>query len=290
MQNILFDKMIGSIYGDPVKCELEYRRVYKYLSRYVKPLIISEPFYKVNPDVKENKTIWILWYQGMEKAPRLVRQCYKSVLRNKPDDFEVVLLTENNISDYICLPTFILDKVSRGIISKTHLSDLIRLELLCEYGGCWIDATVYCSEEIPEYMLSGDMFFLKESLHNVSVSKISNWWIFSKKRLGLICHMRNLLYDYWKKESKVRNYYLFHIAFSRLIDSDPYYQECFEDVPYFNNSNSHVLWGKMSATYEVNKWNIIKSASSVHKLSNKRKFIQGDIYNFYMAFIEDKLI
>ena len=35
--------------------------------------------------------------------------------------------------------------IDSGQITKTHLSDLLRLELLIRYGGTWIDATVFCT-------------------------------------------------------------------------------------------------------------------------------------------------
>lgn len=290
MQNIVLSKLVGNLYGEPIKSELEYRNVYNYLDKYIKHISGSEVFNQVNPNVKENKTIWILWYQGMELAPKIVQQCFKSVLRNKPKDFDLIVLTGKNINDYIQLPAYVWEKFNKGIISKTHLSDIIRAELLSEYGGCWIDATVYCSEEIPMYMLSGDMFIFKWSLMDKSVLKMSSWWIYTKRDVGVIRDLRNLLFCYWKKEAYIRHYYLFHIMFSKVVDSNSFNQVTFRNIPYFSNSNPHVLYGKMAYEYNIDQWNILKDTSPVHKLSYKRKFMQGDIYNFYTALIENKLI
>ena len=37
--------------------------------------------------------IWILWYQGYEKMPKLVKKCYNSLLENvKSDKYKIILL------------------------------------------------------------------------------------------------------------------------------------------------------------------------------------------------------
>lgn len=290
MQNNILYKTLGNLLGEPIKSELEYRNVYNYLDKYIKHLSEPEAFYQVNPNVKENKTIWILWYQGMELAPKLVQQCYNSVQRNKPEDFDLILLTNENINDYVQFPAYIWEKFNEGIISKTHLSDIIRAELLSEYGGCWIDATIYCSEMIPSYMLSGDMFVFKWSLMDKSILKMSSWFIYSNKASGIIRDLRNLLFAYWKEEFHIRHYYLFHIMFSKVIDGNSFNRAAFNGMPYFCNSNPHALYGKLSQEFSIEQWDIVKAASPIHKLSYKRKYLQGDIYSFYMALIENKLI
>lgn len=40
-------------------------------------------------------------------------------------------------------PKYIEEKWKRGVITHTHMTDLLRLELLIRYGGTWIDATVF---------------------------------------------------------------------------------------------------------------------------------------------------
>ena len=54
----------------------------------------------------------------------------------------------------------VMEKWEKGIITHTHMTDLLRLELLIKYGGMWIDATVLCTakeEEIPCYFFDSDL-------------------------------------------------------------------------------------------------------------------------------------
>lgn len=84
--------------------------------------------------------------QGMENAPALVQKCYESLKINLKDR-EIILITAQNRKEYAILPDYIEEKYRKGIITHTHFSDLLRVELLCKYGGTWIDSTVYCSGE-----------------------------------------------------------------------------------------------------------------------------------------------
>lgn len=284
----IFEKMIENIYGNPIKCELEYRRTYQYLSKY--SINRKDESCFENESIRADKTIWICWLQGIKNAPDLVRICIESVKRNMPEDFDLVLLSGDNLYKYLKLPRYIYDKLHRGIITKTHFSDIIRAEILYLYGGCWVDATVYCSGKIPDYMLSGELFLFQWSVMDQSVLTISSWWIYAKKGSGLFRDIRNLLYNYWSKEQKLRNYYLFHIMFAKVVDGNSFYKSIIQSIPYFNNSTPHTLAARMPLPFNQQEWNIIKSQSDIHKLTYKNKILQGDIYNYYMALCDGKLI
>ena len=283
----LLGNIMGYLYGNGVKREIEYQTTYKYLNKYRNQKIDSTGW--KNESVKTDKTIWTCWLQGIENAPALVKKCCESIVLNKPKEFDLIVITHDNLSDYIQLPDFILYKYNSGIISDTHLSDIIRILLLYEYGGCWIDATVYCSAKIPEYMLEGNMFVFKWSLLDQSTLPISSWWIQALKGEKIIADVRNMLLSYWKRESCLRDYFLLHIIFSKIINEDSFNQATFKNIPYVCNSVPHILSRKMEFEFREEEWNLIKTMSVVHKLSYKRKYLQGDIYNFYMALLDNAL-
>ena len=57
---------------------------------------------------KSSDKIWICWFKGMENAPEIVKKCYKSVVENNPDK-EVIVLTTENIEQYISFPNYIIE-------------------------------------------------------------------------------------------------------------------------------------------------------------------------------------
>ena len=272
-----------------IEQEFQFSEIYRYIDKYKSPDMYEVEYLVGNLSVKENQTIWIMWMQGIENAPDLVKKCCDSICKNKPDNFEVVLLTLQNISEYIKLPDYIWEKYYSGVISATHFSDVVRVELLAVYGGCWIDATVFCETNIPLYMVS-DMFLFKlESVLSNPVIKMSSWWLAADKKNRIIHATRHMLHKYWYNEEQLCDYFLLHIIMSKIIDEDSACQVIFQDIPYFNSRNAHILIGKLGMQYCSEEWRVIRDSSFVQKLTYKKRHIQGDGYNFYMALLDGKL-
>lgn len=100
-----------------------------------------------HPIPVEKYPIWVFWWQGVDGMPKVVRHCYERIKKNNEN---VTLLTIDNVREYINLPGVIFDKVKIGEISYTHFSDILRLTLLADKGGMWIDATCFNPYAIPE--------------------------------------------------------------------------------------------------------------------------------------------
>jgi hypothetical protein len=115
------------------------------------------------PIKKDKKYMWTCWFQGYDNAPPIVKACINSMYKYS-DGYEVIVLTEETISDYVSMPDFIIEKYKAGIISPAHFSDLLRTLLLITYGGIWLDATVLLTGNIPHYLLSSDFFVFQSSI------------------------------------------------------------------------------------------------------------------------------
>ncbi len=100
--------------------------------------------------------IWVFWGQGENAMPPLVLACYRQLVKFNGN---VTLVTCQNIGDYIKLPSVVFEKVNNGIITWAHFSDIVRNALLAEYGGLWLDATVWVPGRLPLEKLDGMAFF-----------------------------------------------------------------------------------------------------------------------------------
>lgn len=222
---------------------------------------------------KRSNKVWVCWFQGMENAPPIVQHCYRSLQKNLPDR-EIVLLTEENYTQYVQLPDHILKKAAEGIIPKAQFSDLLRLELLIRHGGTWIDSTVLCSGgSIPEYMMDSDLFMfqnLKPGLDG-HCTCISNWFITACTNHPLLLLTQALLYNYWKNNNSLVDYFIFHDFFQLAIEAYP--EEWAKVVP-FSNSTPHILLLRLFEPYDEQTWLAIKAMTPFHKLSYK--FTQSD--------------
>lgn len=219
------------------------------------------------PRVRSNK-VWVCWLQGIEQAPPLVQRCYRSLQENLPDR-EVILLTEDNYREYVTFPEHIEKKLASGVITRTHFSDLLRLELLINHGGTWIDATVFCSGgQIPGYMLDSDLFLFQNLKPGADghATVISSWFMTACTNHPILLLTRALLYRYWEKRNAMVDYFLIHDFFQLAIEA---YPEEWNRVIPFSNSTPHILLLRLFETYDPAIWDAAVSQTPFHKLSYK---------------------
>lgn len=168
--------------------------------------------------------IWILWWQGEETAPPLVKTCINST-REHANGAEVIVITKNNIASYIDIPQYIFEKKDKGWISFAQLSDIIRFFLLEKYGGLWLDATIYTAQDIPKDYFSYNFFsqhtkwektcFVQHNLYHGFI-------IASKPKAKLVSFAREMFIEYWKKHDTLIDYlmidYIIMIAYQEFPD------------------------------------------------------------------------
>lgn len=221
------------------------------------------------PHDSSNK-VWICWFQGMDNAPTLVQRCYDSVKENLSDQ-EIILITSENMDEYVQFPDYIVEKWKKGIITHTHLTDLLRLELLIRYGGMWLDATVFCSEKrenVPNYFFDSDLFFyqnLKPGRDGASFY-ISSWLMSAKSNNKILMATRELCYEYWKKNNSMDDYFLLHAFISITLD---YYPEVWHAIVPRDNATPHILLLRLFDQYDEGIWNATKAQTPFHKMTYK---------------------
>lgn len=214
--------------------------------------------------------VWTCWFQGIENAPNIVKQCFESLKKNLPDK-EIVLITKDNLSEYVTFPDYIIDKWNKGIITNTHMTDLLRLELLIKYGGMWVDATVLCtsrSEEIPSYFFDSDLFMfqnLKPGRDGCS-HYVSSWLISAKTNNKVLMLTRELCYQYWKVNNNMVDYFLLHDFISIALDV---FKEDWDNIVPRDNATPHILLLRLFDDYNEELYKEILQQTPFSKLSYK---------------------
>ncbi len=262
-----------------VRLSVNNRVLCKMRKKYRKEIEAYCARWQTQPRAHSDK-IWVLWLQGMEQAPSLVQRCYRSLQENMSGR-EIILLTEDNYRDYVTFPEHIQQKIDQGIITKTHMSDLLRLELLTKQGGTWIDATVFCSgSQIPSYMLDSDLFLFQDLKPGLDghATCISSWFMTSCTNHPILLLTRHLLYQYWQTHNALTDYFLIHDFFQLAIEAFP--EEWAKVVP-FSNSVPHILLLRMFEAYEGEVWNAVTQMTPFHKLSYKFSQEQAQLPGTY---------
>ena len=223
--------------------------------------------FKINEKAKQEESnfIWICWFQGIEKAPELVKKCYKSVKKWYPDN-NIVLITKENFKDYTNIPEYIIRKWEKGIISNTHFSDILRASLLIKNGGLWLDATVLCTGNSWNKIKENKLFVYRNGWMDMEYINMASWLIYSKSNNNILLLTQELLYEYWKKNNYIVNYFLFHMFFKMATEK---YEEEWKQVPYYSQIDNHLLANELINNFDEKRYNEIKSLTNFHKLTYK---------------------
>ena len=161
------------------------------------------------------KIVWTMWQQGEAHMPEVVKASTKTIKDfAKRNGCEFILLTDENLVDFIDIPTDIIEKYKRKELTAAHYSDIIRFSLLYQYGGIWMDATLFVSPYATLEMFKGEFFSLNhppimaEKLERaIGDYKWSGFLLAGKKEKLYFKHIRDL-YIYFIRKYPVFIHYL----------------------------------------------------------------------------------
>lgn len=211
--------------------------------------------------------VFSCWLQGEDQAPDIVKACFAS-MRKQFADKKLVIITSENMKEYVDFPEHIIKKWKDGKITNTHFSDILRAALLAKYGGLWVDSTVLSTGSLDRYVdKNTDLFVYSNTYRGDDSICLSSWLIYAKPNNPIIVNTRNLLYKYWEKNNKLADYYLFHVIFTLCARTFP---EEWEKVKFVSNLNPHLLlFLNFYNEYDEKRMEELKQISNFHKLTYK---------------------
>lgn len=251
--------------------------IYKKITKRYNNIMSSKPSTDNKWKNKEMpKIIWWCWLQGIDNIPELSSVCLKSLKRQLPE-YKIVLITLDNLKDYVKLPKIIYAKFNAGWISGAHFSDVIRLALLAKYGGIWIDSTVYCTDAKTVKIIENSDMFMYQNLmsSNSNVIRMSNWLMATKKGNPFFKEASQLLNDYYVTNSYTEDYFICHLILTMLSNK---YSEIWNGMEIINNTDPHMLQLKLNDRFSSSVYQRILTKSSFHKLNRHLDLRKGDTF------------
>lgn len=276
---------------DFLNAEKKRDLLYRYISLKVQPVVqlyqqdngthsLAE---KVEAkDMFEGKIpVWICWWQGEAAMPELIRLCVDSIRKNIPQEKAVVrLITFENYREYVTFTNTIIQKYNDGKISMTHLSDILRAELLYRYGGMWIDATYYLTAKLPEKLLESNLYTLRFEKSNWSADITrgrwsGNFWIADKGGKLMQFLMESLWY-YWETEEALVDYYLIDDMIAVAVETFEDIREQLEQCGFYQG-DVFALTGLMNKKFRQEYEKQIKNTSLIYKLNRREDYVKSNI-------------
>jgi len=261
------------------------------------------------------KKIWILWLQGLDNAPLLVRNCYASWVKQN-SGWEITFLDQNNLHEYIELDDL--------HITKQAFSDVVRINLLAKYGGLWVDATCICTmpldEWLPKYMGTGFFAFERPAVDRM----MGPWFLAGSQYNYIINALHTRINAYWKDNPgmvfiedskwkflkkrldrmnkkiwfgklatrilKVYPYFWFHFLFEQIYLNDDRFKEMWDNTPKISADIPHTIFfaGMYKPLTEEVKDHIDLKVSPVYKVTWKYE-PPSDLYGTNMGYLYNSI-
>lgn len=233
--------------------------------------IVNKEMVETNKAIEINKTGYVFWWQGEQDAPELVKICIKSIRENS--GINIIVLSKENLNEYVSLPKYIMQKFKEGKISLPHFSDIIRFNLLYDRGGVWIDATNLMTGKIPDSIFEFSFYSIKDAYKNSLGWKWTSFYMAAKKHDYLCGCMVDFYNQYWKEHDMALTYLFLDCWLTVLYKKNNGVRQ---EIDSYHSSKLKVfeLLQILGNDFSENEYENTCNESYIHKLTYKRKFAE----------------
>lgn len=225
---------------------------------------------------ESNKTIWVMWWQGLNNAPDIVNVCILN-LKNLHPNWKVIIVTKYNINEYIEEENDIKSMMLLNEISFTMFSDYVRLYLLDNYGGVWLDSTCFLTEKLSEDILEYSIYTSKGVLPNELTprypitSRHQIFFLYSKPNNLIIKKLHYYLYYFLLHGYGGIDYLLTYYLLEIILEDDNNCSYKYDLIPV-NNINILQILNKLHMPMDDKIIEILNEKSTyIFKLTYKTK-------------------
>ena len=223
--------------------------------------------------LNKNSIIWQYWESPNGEIPPLVQACLNSVEKYK-GNYERILLTPNNVKEYVKIPEIFWKLKEKGIIKTAFFSDILRTCLLIQNGGIWIDATVLLTEDLPEHIKNAELFVFQNDLKiDLDGLNMASYFIAAKSNNKILKDTLSSLIEYWNENNFLINYFTFLHAFTMVTQANQSNKNIYNNIPFFNFLPVQQLQGELLNPFSFERWEQIKKISPIHKLTHKQSVL-----------------
>lgn len=218
--------------------------------------------------------IWVCWLQGEDQMPETIRICYDSVIKNAAGR-QVVLLTQENLQEFVEIPSIIEQKRLNGEISLTHYADYLRILLLATYGGLWVDASIYVCNNIDFLPKQKELYTIKfndDSSPFVSQCRWTVGMLGCASGNSLFQKLELLMRSYIALHNEFIDFFLFDYFIAMLYDHDVSIKNMIDQTKP-NNAEFYKLEHISNIPFDPMVWNELKMKQTYLRLSWKSKYI-----------------
>lgn len=229
-----------------------------------------------------NYPIWVMWWQGQDKMPEIVKICYASILKNA-GNHPVNLITMHNYEKYLNKMPHIEELIkimNSGTLSPTHFSDICRCWLIYTYGGLWTDATVLLNDNVDN-IITNRIFVSGRRDYNTDIKcsaiakaikmKWTSYFVFANKGNLIFKFISEILIKQFCDSQCFIHYFMMDYCFITAIECLPYAENIQQYSPIYPNRISELL--KISnQKFDMEFYSYLTTYNPFSKLTYKHKY------------------
>lgn len=194
-----------------------------------------------NLNEQKEAPIWFCWFQGEERIPEIPHLCLASIRRNA-GSHPVIVLDQKNYVQYCTLPDIVVERYAAGQLKQAHFADILRINLLAQQGGLWLDATMLITAPLPDSVFNMPFFSIKTQPDGYYVSAC-RWAVFclaANKGNQLFLRLAKVFEEYLLHTDIFIDYFMFDQFIEMLSTQDEKIRAMINEIP-FNNPDVHKL-------------------------------------------------
>ncbi|WP_294681189.1 capsular polysaccharide synthesis protein [uncultured Gemella sp.] len=240
------------------------------------------------------KIIWTMWQQGEDQMPETVKASIKTIKSfAERNGCEFYLLTDENLANFINIPIDITEKYKKKELSAAHYSDIVRFYLLYEYGGIWMDATIFVSPYSTIDMFEGDFFSLNHPPEQIGKMKSaigdfkwSGFFLAGKRGKSYFKNIRDLYVYFVRKYPIFIDYLIMDYFILSEYNNNIYFRELVDKSPILLSAeNLWFLRDRANDFFDEQEWdNVLRTTpimKTTYKINETGLVPQSYLYKLY---------
>ena len=251
-------------------------------------------------DTEFPKIIWTMWQQGEAQIPETVKASLKTIKDfAKRNGCELHLLTDENLADFINIPKDITEKYKKNELTAAHYSDIIRFSLLYQYGGIWMDATLFVSPYATVEMFEGDFFSLnhpptygEQMERTIGDFKWSGFFLAGQKGKKHFKHIRDLYIYYVRKYPIFIHYLMMDYFILSEYECNDEFSILVDRLPVLESAEK--LWflrDHANDIFDDTEWNDVLKTTPImkttYKINEKEIIPNSYLYKLYQGALNE---
>lgn len=264
----------------PEKKPIYIQTVENYVDKFTKNLVEKFDENALDTIKNQNKksdslwNVWCCWWQGEEMMPELVKLCnqqLKKMISNQ--NVKLNILTLDNYKEFVTISQDIIDKFEENKITMTEMSDILRVNLLYEYGGLWLDSTVFLTKPLDKHFISS--IFYSQRMYDPDKWKYeackgrwSGFIVSGCQYNPIFKYLNDCFIEWWRMYDCVIDYVIYDYFLLSLYKSKDSVKNIIDSMEN-NNEDVFEMYKHLNDIYSLELWDKLNKTTSMHKLTYK---------------------